>query len=92
VISPDDKLLLPCYHLGIEEIPINGDLYSLFKSTRVQQIIANEGRYPGCEGCTINCYMQPSFAVELNRYWWKALPSTIKYNRIKGTWKELVKL
>ncbi len=92
VISPDNKLQLPCYHLGIEEIPIDGDLYSLFKSTKVQQIIANEGRYPGCEGCTINCYMQPSFAVELNRYWWKALPSTIKYNRIKGTWKELVKL
>lgn len=89
VISPENKLMLPCYHLGIEEIPIENDLEGLYKSDKVQKLVALEGRMPACEGCTINCYMQPSFAVEVNKYFWKALPSTLKYNLEKGTWKEL---
>ncbi len=91
VISPENKLVLPCYHLGLKEFPIDGDLADLYRSGEVQKLIALEGRLPACEGCAINCYMQPSFAVEMNRYWWKALPSTLKYNRIKGTWRQLVK-
>jgi len=89
VISPENKLMLPCYHLGIEEIPIENNLYNLYNSEKVQKLVALEGRLPACEGCTINCYMQPSFAVEINKYFWKALPSTLKYNWIKGTWKQL---
>ena len=92
VISPENHLILPCYHLGIESIPIEQNLFELYQSPSVQQLIEMEGRYPACEGCTINCYMQPSFAVEMNRYWWKALPSTLKYNYIKGTWKKLISL
>jgi len=91
VISPENNLVLPCYHLGIKKFPIDGNLEELYKSDEVQRLVALEGRYPNCEGCTINCYMQPSFAVEVNKYWWKALPSTLKYNRMKGIWKELIK-
>lgn len=89
VISPENKLILPCYHLGSKEFPINGDLYDLYNSDNVQKIVALEGKLIECEGCTINCYMQPSFSVEINKYFWKALPSTLKYNYIKGTWKNL---
>ncbi len=89
VISPENKLVLPCYHLGLKEFPIENRLEELYQSEEVQKLIALEGRLPACEGCAINCYMQPSFAVEINKYWWKALPSTLKYNFIKGTWKEL---
>lgn len=89
VISPKNELVLPCYHLGKKEYPINGDLFNLYKSEEVQKLAALEGRLPECEGCAINCYMQPSFAVEINQYFWKALPSTIKYNRLKGTWKNI---
>lgn len=89
VISPENKLVLPCYHLGLKEFPIEGKLKTLYQSEEVQKLVALEGRLPACEGCAINCYMQPSFAVEMNRYWWKALPSTLKYNRIKGTWKQM---
>ena len=91
VISPENKLILPCYHLGAEEYLIEDNLYELYQSEKVQQVIAQEGRLPGCEGCVINCYMQPSFAVEVNKYFWKALPSTLKYNWMKGTWKQLLK-
>ena len=91
VISPENKLVLPCYHLGLKDFPIVGHLFELYHSDEVQKLVALEGKLPACEGCAINCYMQPSFAVEMNKYWWKALPSTIKYNRIKGTWKQLIK-
>lgn len=90
VISPENKLVLPCYHLGLKEILIEDNLYALYHAADTQALIALEGRAPGCEGCMINCYMQPSFAVELNRYWWHALPSTLKYSRIKGTWKQIL--
>ncbi len=91
VISPENKLVLPCYHLGLKEFPIEGNLKALYQSDEVQKLVALEGRLPACEGCAINCYMQPSFAVEMNKYWWKALPSTLKYNRIKGTWKQMLR-
>jgi MoaA/NifB/PqqE/SkfB family radical SAM enzyme len=90
VISPDNELVLPCYHLGEKKFPINNNLAALYNSEEVKQQIALEGRLPQCEGCTINCYMQPSFAVEINRYFWKALPSTLKYNYYKGTWKRML--
>jgi len=89
VISPENELVLPCYHLGLKKFPILGNLYNLYQSAEVKKQIALEGRLPACEGCTINCYMQPSFAVELNQYFWKALPSTLKYNLHKGTWKRI---
>lgn len=90
VISPENELVLPCYHLGTKSFKIEDNLYDLYNSEEVQKLVALEGRLPECEGCTINCYMQPSFAVEVNKYFWKALPSTIKYNLIKGTWKALI--
>lgn len=92
VISPKNELVLPCYHLGIAHFPIAQNLYALYRSDEIQKLVAKEGRYAACEGCTINCYMQPSFAVSLNRYGWAALGSTLKYNRMKGTWKKLLPL
>ena len=90
VISPENKLVLPCYHLGLKDFSIDDNLYALYRSGEVQKLVALEGRLPACEGCAINCYMQPSFAVEVNKYFWKALPSTLKYNWVKGTWKQLL--
>jgi MoaA/NifB/PqqE/SkfB family radical SAM enzyme len=89
VISPENKLILPCYHLGMEQIEINNNLYDIHHSEKVQNLILLEGKMPACASCVINCYMQPSFTVELNRYWFLALPSTLKYNLMKGTWKNL---
>lgn len=90
VISPDNKLVLPCYHLGLKEFPLNNQLEAVWCSSEVQGLIEMEGRYPGCQGCNINCYMQPTFATHLSRYFWQALPSTLKYNYMKGTWKRLL--
>jgi hypothetical protein len=90
VISPENELVLPCYHLGLENIPINNQLYSIWNKETVQESIKLEGKHAACEGCTINCYMQTSFATEISKYWLSALPSTLKYNLAKGTWKNLI--
>lgn len=91
VISPDNKLLSPCYHLEKDSFDLGDGLDKVYKSPEVQSSLGKAGRLDECQGCTINCYMQPSFAVELNKYFWTALPSTIKYNRMKGTWKQLIR-
>ena len=92
VISPSNELVLPCYHLGEQKFAIEGRLFDLYNAPETQRLAALEGRLPQCEGCTINCYMQPSFAVETSKYFWRALPSTLKYNLEKGTWKQLLRL
>lgn len=89
VISPENKLLAPCYHLDKKAFQIDDNLETIFHSEEYNEIKKQEGKFPECEGCAINCYMQPSFSVEINKYWFKAIPSTIKYNFKKGTWKSL---
>lgn len=91
VISPKNELLSPCYHLQKEAFQIENNLLELHRSDEIQQSLKMEGRLPACNGCTINCYMQPSFATHLNKYFWQALPSTLKYNKMKGTWKQLIR-
>lgn len=87
VISPQNELIVPCYHLEAARFPIRNNLFDLYNSPEVQKWVQLEGRLKECQGCAINCYMQPSFAVEVNRYWWLALRSTLKYNYLKGTWQ-----
>ncbi|TAF34071.1 MAG: radical SAM protein [Cytophagales bacterium] len=89
VIGPHNDLIVPCYHLGSKHYPLNNNLEEVYQSQEVQGLIAKEGRLEACQGCVINCYMQPSFAVNMNKYWFYALPSTFKYNFVKGTWRNL---
>ncbi len=89
VITPENKLMLPCYHLGLDEFEIENNLEYLWEKDDVIKSRSQAGVHQGCQGCTINCYMQPSFTTHLTRYFWKSLPSTLKYNRLKGTWKQM---
>ncbi len=89
VISPHNELVVPCYHLGEKSFPIE-DLNTLYRSEEVQGVVKKEGRLAACQGCDINCYMQPSFTVEVNKYWWSSVASTLKYNKMKGTWRALL--
>ncbi len=98
VISPANELLLPCYH-GAESgfsFPIQDNLYELWHSQEVQHLRRLEGRFSFCEGCTINCYMEPSFGWEISRYFWLAGPSRLRYIWQKwgfwGTFKILRRL
>jgi hypothetical protein len=89
VISPENELILPCYHLGLEKFKIEKNLDTIWNSNQVKISRKQAGKLKECQSCTINCYMQPSFSTHLNKYFFKSLPSTMKYNLIKGTWKQL---
>lgn len=60
VISPDNKLILPCHHFRQEGLTIDGKLYDLYHSKAVGDAMAMEGRKEFCEGCTVYCYMRGS--------------------------------
>jgi MoaA/NifB/PqqE/SkfB family radical SAM enzyme len=69
-ISPDNKLLLPCYHFAQAGIPINGNLYELYRqSEEVEQYRQSQGKLSVCEGCTVWCYLIPSFFKGVDKYW-----------------------
>lgn len=80
VISPFDELVLPCYHAGLEKLPIEGRLYDLWHSDRVAWHREMEGRHAACAGCAINCYFEPSMALTpTSGYFWESLPSKVRY-------------
>ena len=83
VISPENELLLPCYHMHFERLPIGESVETAWNSERVEWHRAREGRHDFCEGCTINCYFEPSFAFPTNRLSLASVPSKIKYGYSK---------
>ncbi|MEB3292819.1 MAG: radical SAM protein [Synechococcales bacterium] len=69
-ISPHDELLLPCYHFAQKGLKIDGRLYELYKhSEEVEEFRQTQGQLSVCEGCTVWCYLIPSFFKGLDKYW-----------------------
>ncbi|MDZ7261769.1 MAG: radical SAM protein [candidate division KSB1 bacterium] len=79
VISPQNELLLPCFHRARFKIPVRNTLIALRKTAAVQKALRDQGRYPFCQGCTINCYFDPSFLFQWDTYFWESLISKAKY-------------
>ena len=79
VILPDNTLALPCYHHRNETINIKY-LADTLKDPRRKVAIAHEGKYPSCDNCNINCYMDPSYTASLSRYTLPSLASKLKYS------------
>jgi MoaA/NifB/PqqE/SkfB family radical SAM enzyme len=69
-ISPNDELLLPCYHFAQQPVPIEGHLYELYcNSEVVEDYRQSQGRLSVCDGCTVWCYLIPSFFKGFDKYW-----------------------
>ena len=83
VLSPENEILLPCYHQHYERVPVADSLSDAWNSQRVQWHREHEGRHSFCKGCTINCYFEPSFAFPTNRLSLAAVPSKIRYGYAK---------
>ncbi|MFO7891578.1 MAG: radical SAM protein [bacterium] len=79
VISPDNYLLLPCYHKCSKKIPINNNLRSLMNSKTLNYFRKREGRFSFCKGCSISCYFDPSFTYGADDYFLLSQLSKIKY-------------
>ncbi|MBA4250137.1 MAG: radical SAM protein [Chlorobiaceae bacterium] len=80
VISPENEIILPCYHFASEKILIDKPISEIRKSERLKYFKANEGRFDFCQGCTVNCYFEPSFAFPTNVYGLLSLNSKFKYS------------
>lgn len=69
-ISPNDELLLPCYHFAQTGVPIAGKLYDLYREAEiVEEYRQSQGKLSVCEGCTVWCYLIPSFFQGVDKYW-----------------------
>lgn len=86
VISPENHLLLPCYHKAVKRIPIQGNLWYLFNSMEVHHLKKMEGRFTFCSGCAISCYFDPSFAYGFDDYFLLSQISKMKY-----TWDKYIR-
>lgn len=79
VISPYNEILLPCYHFENKAIKIDKPIAEIRNSEEINYYKSMEGRFNFCEGCTINCYFEPSFAIPINYYAWHSVSSKVKY-------------
>ncbi len=83
VIMNDNTLALPCYHHKETTIPLDGNLGEILKSDRYRELRSMQGRYDFCDGCHINCYMDPSYGFEMDTLHLKSIVSKWKYGRTK---------
>jgi MoaA/NifB/PqqE/SkfB family radical SAM enzyme len=79
VISPYNEIILPCYHFGNERIKIDRPIEEIRSFEKVKYYKKMEGRFEFCKGCTVNCYIEPSFAFPTNLYAVASLTSKFKY-------------
>lgn len=79
VISPANEVILPCYHFANKKIKIEKNISEIRASEEVKYYKKMEGRFDFCEGCTVNCYFEPSFAFPTNIYGILSLSSKLKY-------------
>ena len=79
VISPYNEIILPCYHFANEKIKIDRPLREIQNSEKLNYFKKMEGRFDFCQGCTVNCYFEPSFAFPTNLYSFASLSSKFKY-------------
>lgn len=79
VISPQNEIILPCYHFASERIKIDRPIKDIRNSEKIKYFQKMEGRFDFCQGCTVNCYFEPSFAFPTNLYAMASLTSKFKY-------------
>lgn len=79
VISPYNEIVLPCYHFANKNIKIDRPLKEMRELEIVKHYQNLEGRFEFCQGCTVNCYFEPSFAFPTNLYGIASLTSKFKY-------------
>lgn len=91
VISPLNEVVLPCYHFANKNIKIETNITDLRNTEEYKFYLENEGRFNFCEGCTVNCYFEPSFAFPTNMYSIISLTSKFKYSFNKLIKQKLLK-
>ncbi|GBD86287.1 cyclic pyranopterin monophosphate synthase [bacterium BMS3Abin03] len=91
VISPTNEIMLPCYHFANDKIAIDRPIKEIRNSEKIKYYKKMEGRFEFCQGCTVNCYFEPSFAFPTNLYSFASLTSKFKYGYNKLVKQKLMK-
>lgn len=92
VISPNNEIILPCYHFGNKTLPIDKPIKILREEESIKYYQKFEGKFPFCKGCTVNCYFEPSFAFPTNYLSVLSLSSKFKYSYHKLIKQNIKKL
>lgn len=84
VISPDNHLVLPCYHFQQTALPLNSSshknpLRALRQTPTWTYFHKHQGRLECCQGCHLNCYFDPSFSYQLDTFFWMSLLAKSRY-------------
>lgn len=82
VLSPQNEWVAPCYHFAREKRPVT-DLMAMRHSDWFETARRHQGRWPECEGCTLNCYFDPSFTYAFDRLFLASLSAKIRYGWYK---------
>ncbi len=91
VISPENEIILPCYHFGFKRILIDRPIKEIRISHELLEFKRREGKFDFCQGCTVNCYFEPSFAFPTNLYGVLSIPSKFYYGFNKLVKQKILK-
>ena len=79
-IAPDNGIYDPCMHLALNRVPlVNGDLAATLEAMRASGSFEKAGRYSFCSGCTIPCYMEPSYYATVDKYFLPCYAGRLEY-------------
>jgi MoaA/NifB/PqqE/SkfB family radical SAM enzyme len=79
VILPDNTLALPCYHHKTECLNITPSFLQAYNHANRLLALEEQGTYPFCEGCHINCYFDPSYNYYFNSLFLKSFAAKLSY-------------
>jgi len=79
VISPDNYLLLPCFHFNNKKIVIKNSLLKIYNSQKFKEYKHKQGRFDFCANCVLNCYFDPSFVYKCDAYFFESLQAKVQY-------------
>jgi MoaA/NifB/PqqE/SkfB family radical SAM enzyme len=77
-IGPEDSLTIPCFHRAVNRVKINGNLFSIYESSKWDELFKKAGRYDFCNHCTIDCYFGLSYRDRVFKYFFKQNLSHLK--------------
>lgn len=80
VISPDNKLVLPCFHHWHKQIQLQDNLQTVWSGQKTRYFLLQQGKLPHCSGCIINCYFDPSFCYKLDSLFFQSLWAKLIYS------------
>ncbi len=82
VILPDDQLAVPCFHFNQTRRPIS-HLKVMQDEKWFKDIKRQQGKFPTCQGCVLNCYFDPSFLYVPDLLFYESMQAKLRYAWLK---------